>query len=187
VYEKAKQSDAVPALERALTAAKPRGTGELPLGKRLEIAIRFVQGLPYVSDWSGSNFPDYPKTPEETLVEGFGDCEDKAILLAALLSQPSFDLDPCLVFPPGHTTVAIPYEKLPLTLPYDTEGLFEHNGRTYAYIEAVQPFTLGGNVISDDPMTKDSLVAIYDGQWSHLRPDKFARTFNSYLKTVLPS
>ena len=48
--------------------------------------ISFVSTLPYTYDSDTTGFDDYPRYPVETLVEG-GDCEDRAILIAALLYE----------------------------------------------------------------------------------------------------
>jgi Predicted periplasmic protein len=48
--------------------------------------ISFVNTLPYTYDLDSAGFDDYPRYPVETLVEG-GDCEDRAILVAALLYE----------------------------------------------------------------------------------------------------
>lgn len=50
----------------------------------IDLAIAFVQGLEYTSDVN-EPYNEYPKYPVETLKERGGDCEDTAILLAAIL------------------------------------------------------------------------------------------------------
>jgi len=49
--------------------------------------VTFVQSLPYTSDIVSTGADEYPRYPVETLVDGGGDCEDSAILTAALLHE----------------------------------------------------------------------------------------------------
>jgi hypothetical protein len=53
----------------------------------LELAIVFVQSLPYTLDSVTTPFDEYPRFPVETLVDGGGDCEDTSILLASIISD----------------------------------------------------------------------------------------------------
>jgi hypothetical protein len=186
LFEQAKQSATVASVKNSLTDAVPASQDVPSVTKQFLVACRFVQGLPYVTDIEGSKFPDYPKKPEEMLVEGFGDCEDKAILLGGLLSRPPFDMNPCLVFPPGHATIAIPHAQFPLRYTPE-DALFEHHGTEYVYIEAVRPVRFGDNIYTDDPVTKDSFVAIYDGAWSHFSPEKYTQLYNGNLDSYLPT
>ncbi len=71
--------------------------------ERIEFAAAFVQeAIPYISEKG-----EYPKYPVETLVEG-GDCEDKSILLAAILRAMGYRTA-LLVFSgnPGHIAVGV--------------------------------------------------------------------------------
>jgi len=95
---------------------------------KIEFIIDFVQALPYVSDDVSRDFDDYTKFIIETLPELSGDCEDTAILLAAVLSADTFGYDMILIQPPGHMAVGI-YET-------DPQGYYwELDGRKYSYIE----------------------------------------------------
>ncbi len=49
--------------------------------------VAFVQSLPYTPDIVSTGADEYPRFPIETLVDGGGDCEDSAILTAALLRE----------------------------------------------------------------------------------------------------
>lgn len=60
----------------------------------------FVQNIPYINEEE-----EYPKYPIETLQDNSGDCEDKAILCASLLS--SLDYSVCLLRLPNHMAVGI--------------------------------------------------------------------------------
>lgn len=51
-----------------------------------QFILSFVQGVPYTSDETTTGQVEYPRYPLETLVDGGGDCEDKAALFASLVS-----------------------------------------------------------------------------------------------------
>ncbi|WP_067047687.1 hypothetical protein [Methanofollis ethanolicus] len=54
----------------------------------VELVTAFVQAIPYEHHPNGTP----PKFPVETVAEGTGDCDDKSLLLAALLSQAGYDV-----------------------------------------------------------------------------------------------
>lgn len=89
-----------------------------------EYLTAFVQQLPYKSDpWN--NGYDYPRYGIETIVDGGGDCEDKAALLVALLN--TFGFDAILVEVPGHMAAALSCS--------NCGGYYAHNGKRYSFIE----------------------------------------------------
>ncbi|MBO8159553.1 stalk domain-containing protein [Thermosyntropha sp.] len=91
---------------------------------RIEFVAAFVQeALPYVFEEG-----EYPKYPAETLVEG-GDCEDKSILLAALLKSLGYKTA-LLIFEgdPGHAAVGV-------ECPGAYGSYFAKDGVKYFYIE----------------------------------------------------
>lgn len=107
---------------------------------RVAFAIDFVQSLPYASDSVTAGFDDYTKFMLESLVDGGNDCEDTAILLAAVLEAPPFNHDAVLIQPPGHMAAGI--------WAPEVEGYKYHkSGRNYAYIETTAP----GWAIGDIP------------------------------------
>jgi len=67
--------------------------------------ITFVQSLPYFKDASSTTMDEYPRYPIETLVDNGGDCEDTAILTAAMLREMGYGV--VLVNPPGHMAVGV--------------------------------------------------------------------------------
>jgi hypothetical protein len=75
-----------------------------------------------------TDFDDYTKSVIETLVEGGGDCEDSAILMAAVLQADSFNYDCILIQPPGHMAVGVYGTDLP-------GAYWEYEGRRYYYLE----------------------------------------------------
>jgi hypothetical protein len=67
--------------------------------------IAFVQSLPYYKDSSSTIYDDYPRYPIETLVDNGGDCEDTAILTAAMLDEMGYGV--VLINPPNHMAVGV--------------------------------------------------------------------------------
>lgn len=162
-----------PAIRQLLTALETRieTDGEHgPVRERLfNAAVAFAQSLPYLDDFNEKQMFDYAKTPIETLVEGGGDCEDKAILLGGLLAQPELACDPILVFPPGHAAVAAKTRALPDGI--EPRGsTITHDGDAYTFVEGVGPLPVGQYFDERKKFDKSNLMAIYDGSWSHLNP-----------------
>lgn len=106
---------------------------------RLERAIGFVRSLEYMADIQSKGVPEYIRTPEETLVDGGGDCEDLACLLAGLLSHPPFDYRTAMVILPVHMLVGVHKDDLPAA--YSSEPTLP--GNTYIAIEAVSSRPVG--------------------------------------------
>jgi predicted transglutaminase-like cysteine proteinase len=89
--------------------------------------VCFVQSLPYTSDKVTTGYDEYPRYPIETLVDNGGDCEDTAILTAALLNEMGFGV--VLVNLPGHMAVGVKCTN-------DYPGsYYEYNGARYYYLE----------------------------------------------------
>lgn len=88
--------------------------------------VAFVQSIPYSTDHVSTGFNEYPRYPVETLVDGRGDCEDTAILTAALLKEMNYDV--ILLSPPGHMAVGI-------TCPACTGSSITVDGKKYYYLE----------------------------------------------------
>ena len=53
----------------------------------IENFVAFVQSIPYTSDILTNGIQEYPRYPVETIVDHGGDCEDRAILIAAVLYE----------------------------------------------------------------------------------------------------
>lgn len=96
--------------------------------EKVEFVIDFVQRLPYVPDDVSRGFDDYTKFIMETMVELGGDCEDTAIMLAAVLQADPFNYDMVLIQPPGHMAAGIWSED-------PTGYYYTYQGRDYEYIE----------------------------------------------------
>ena len=95
--------------------------------EKVEMAITFVQSLPYTSDSVTTPFDEYPRYPIETLADNGGDCEDTSILLASLLDSMGYAT--MLVLLPNHIGVAIKGDESR----YGT--YYEYQGDKYFYIE----------------------------------------------------
>jgi len=178
IYEQAEGSTVIDALAAAIGDEIDTTRATPTQAQRFVSTVAFVQNLPYAYDKNSVGFPDYAKLPEETLVEGESDCEDKALLLAALLAHESLGMDPALIFPPGHASLSIPRDEFPLPESefYDA-GLFEFGDQEHLYIEAVRPLRYGNNIFYD-PVSYDSLVGIYDDGWRRARPDEYLRSYD---------
>jgi hypothetical protein len=108
--------------------------------KMVELAARFVQAIPYSYDINSTGIEEYPRYPIETLVDGSGDCEDHAILLAQLLS--SMNYDAVLLYYSGeHMAIGV----ADAGNMYGTS--YTHNGKKYYYVET----TSTGWTIGDIP------------------------------------
>jgi len=78
----------------------------------LELLTVFVQSLPY--DNEAGAHPDTPsRFPVETIVEGTGDCDDKSVLLAGLLSREGYNVSLLLFIPEHHMAVGISGDRMP--------------------------------------------------------------------------
>ncbi|WNY23533.1 hypothetical protein MmiHf6_08410 [Methanimicrococcus hongohii] len=98
--------------------------------------IAFVQAMPYTSDSVTTGYDEYPRYPIETLVDGGGDCEDSAILAAALLLEMSYGV--VLIELPGHMALGVMGDE-------NISGTYyEYNGSRYYYVETTSTgFALG--------------------------------------------
>lgn len=114
-----------------------REKNQLDSDRYLEMIVAFVQAIPYQV-----HPPDTPpKFPIETVAERKGDCDDKSLLLAALLSRAGYDVALFNFADDGHMAVGIASD----SATYGQTG--------YAYIETTDsgfvgavPSTLAGGV-----------------------------------------
>ncbi len=112
----------------------------------VEFITSFVQHFHY----RGDGKYEYPRFPIETLVEQGGDCEDTAVLLAALLR--SLGYNAVLLSPEGHMGVG-------LAVTGDIKGIgVSYEDHTYYYIET----TNTGWGIGDYPDHLSNEIKIYD-------------------------
>jgi hypothetical protein len=119
-----------------------RADSNLDEERYLELIVAFVQSIPYSTEQGA------PKFPVETFVDYSGDCDDKALLLAALLSREGYNASLLYFGREKHMGVGIA----------DPENPFRSSG--YAYTEATVPSTIGnvperiqgGRQLSSDPL-----------------------------------
>ncbi len=107
--------------------------------QKVNLVISFVQSLPYTSDDVTTGFDEYPRFPLETLVDDGGDCEDSAILTAALIDALNYPV--VLLGLPGHMAVGI---AIPATGIY-----YELDGEEYFYLETTGEGWLLGELPDD--------------------------------------
>lgn len=113
-----------PAVVFVADALAENHAGESP-SMLAESCRRWVHdSIRYVSDSEVHGLPDWWQTPWETLRLGTGDCEDKAFLLASILSHLGFVV--VLVHSPDHVSMAV---ALPSPELYGETVTFE--GETY--------------------------------------------------------
>jgi len=107
--------------------------------------VDFVQSIAYAEDTNPSTGQktDYWKYPVETLADGKGDCEDTAILTAALLKE--MDYDVAMVILPDHAAVALACDNC-------NGYYYPVNGRRYYYLETTGTgFALGSMNFAGNP------------------------------------
>lgn len=105
--------------------------------------VAFVQSIAYADDIDPQTGQktDYWQYPIETLALGKGDCEDTAILTAALLRE--MDYDVAVVLLPGHAAVAVACDNC-------NGYYYPLNGRKYYYLETTGAgFSLGSMNFAD--------------------------------------
>ncbi|MFA4860507.1 hypothetical protein [Methanoregula sp.] len=72
----------------------------------LELLTVFVQSFPYDTS-SGARVGTLSRFPVETIVERTGDCDDKSVLLAGLLSREGYNVSLLLFIPEHHMAVGV--------------------------------------------------------------------------------
>lgn len=97
---------------------------------KVEVALSYVQSLPYSYDSTSKGKDEYVRYPVETLVDGCGDCEDKSVLLAAILHEMNIDF--VLLMAPDHMAVGVNCE------PHNGATGFKFNGKKYYYAETTE-------------------------------------------------
>jgi hypothetical protein len=104
-----------------------RGEGKWNEYEVIMNLISFIQSFPYVSDDATTGYDDYTRYPLETIIDGGGDCEDTAVLAAALLDQMGYGT--VLILFPSHLGVGVRASN-------SFDGTyFEYQGDRYYYLE----------------------------------------------------
>ena len=116
--------------------------------EKVNLAIAFVQSLPYTSDEVTTPFDEYPRYPLETLVDGGGDCEDSSILTASLLDALNYDV--VLLWFTGHVAVGVCIEAYGY--------YYTHDNKRYFYLETTGE---GWEIGECPPDLKDTSAYVY--------------------------
>lgn len=119
---------------------------------RVMCAASFVQSLPYISDKETTGFDEYVRYPVETLVDMCGDCDDTAVLTAAILSEMGYDC--ALLEFKKHVAVGVK----------GGDGIqgtyFLKNGDKYFYLETTNTGWEIGECLDDYTSSKVNVVLI---------------------------
>ena len=119
------QADFYASLATALHAV--RDEKKLDSDRYVELVTSMAQSIEYRVD--PGNLA--PKFPIETFGDGYGDCDDKALLAASILSRDGYDVAILVFGPEEHVALGI-----------RAEGLdYKHTG--YAYVEMTRPSLVG--------------------------------------------
>ena len=97
----------------------------------IQVALTFVQSLPYAFDKKTKGVDEYLRYPIETLVDGCGDCEDKVGLLVALLYE--MDVDLILLVLPEHMALGVHCDEV------EASRYLMFEGKRYYYLETTMP------------------------------------------------
>jgi hypothetical protein len=123
-----------------------RDAENLTSDEYIELISCFVQQIPF-----DNHAPSHPRYPVEVVGEGKGDCDEKSMLLAGLLSREGYDSALLLFLDEYHATVGIA-GSLPAGEPVAT---FSENNHTYVCIETTYPKFVGlsaESLIGADPV-----------------------------------
>lgn len=95
--------------------------------ERIRRVAAFVQSIPYSTDFESKGEESYARFPVETLIDGTGDCEDKTILMAAILHELGSDF--VLIMFDDHVAVGVNCDGV------EAKEAYRHEGKSYFYIE----------------------------------------------------
>lgn len=121
---------------------------------QIELALSFVQSLPYAFDSDSKDEDEYVRYPVETLVDGCGDCEDKVALLVALLYE--MDKDFVLLVMPEHMALGVHCDEI------EGSRYLLYQGKKYYFMETTMPNWQIGQVPEDYFGTEVEVVPVDD-------------------------
>jgi hypothetical protein len=107
--------------------------------EKINFVASFVQALEYKKDDPENESYEYPRYPLETLKEQRGDCEDKAILTAAMLESLEYNVS--LIRLPQHMAIGVHLDE---NLPFHSYYIDE-----YYYLESTTLFMPLGMIPSE--------------------------------------
>ncbi|MCL2870367.1 MAG: hypothetical protein FWE26_01855 [Coriobacteriia bacterium] len=91
-----------------------RDTYDLSNDEYIELLVKYVQSIPYCEIHGSLDMDERPvgcpRTPIQTLVDGTGDCDETAMLLAALLHRENFPISFLLFAPEQHVALGLRVE-----------------------------------------------------------------------------
>ena len=122
--------------------------------ERIDLALAFVQSLPYAHDADSKGTDEYVRYPIETLVDGCGDCEDKVALLTALLYE--MDVDFILLVLPEHMAIGVHCDGV------EAERYLLFRDKRYYYLETSMPSWQIGQIPEDYYDTRMEVVPVDD-------------------------
>ena len=113
--------------------------------------VAFVQALPYFKDSASTTYDEYPRYPIETLVDNGGDCEDTAILTAAMLREMGYGV--VLINPPKHMAVGVKCDSC-------TGTYYTYQGEKYYYLETTGNNFQIGQIPKEYANTKVGIIPL---------------------------
>jgi len=128
-----------------------------------------VQSLPYVSDPESTGQRDYWRYPMETLIEGQGDCEDKAALSTLLLHLGGYNTAYVTIQrgEKGHALSAVDASQIPESAP------FMYKTRTHKFLKNPDKwYIMGLTGLSEGFNVDNSLIEDFGQNWE-LTTDAF--------------
>ena len=145
--------------------------------QKVTFTIAFVQGLPYTSDKVTTGYDNYPRFPYETLYDDGGDCEDTAILAAALLKRMGYGV--ILLNPPKHMAVGL--RCTPDSFSYPVT-YYTYQGNDYCYLETAgdESWKIGQLPHEYDGVSVNILPIYSNLPELTLDPYKYHYSYNSY-------
>ncbi|MDI6900310.1 MAG: hypothetical protein QMC79_01275 [Anaerosomatales bacterium] len=108
-----------------------------------ELLTVFVQSIPYATDPVDLS----PKFPVETFVDRAGDCDDKTLLLAGLLSREGYDVAVLLFEPEQHVALGLRSD----AATYRSTGYAYVETTTEGLVGMVPDDLAGGVVLTSEP------------------------------------
>ena len=122
--------------------------------EKINLALTFVQSLPYAHDTDSKGADEYVRYPIETLVDGCGDCEDKVALLTALFYE--MDVDFILLVLPEHMAIGVHCDGI------EAERYLQFRGKRYYYLETTMNGWLIGQIPEDYAEARMEAVPVDD-------------------------
>ena len=148
----------------------------------IRAAQALVAGIDYATDRESTGRAEYVRYPAETLVDGEGDCDDKAVLLAGLLASDALDCRTALLMPERHCSTLAARADLPPALLASDPLTVVLGGTEFVYVEAVEAVEPG--TTARDYGTRP-LLAAYTDRWHVLDASAIASAAGDELRRRL--